>query len=189
VGLGSALKWDLLTDGGRYLVLQDLLRNWPGELGYLARGRLLGRHFKSAGRGLRIFPGVRILGVQHLSVGVNCWIGYDNYIQANGGVKLGDHVLLGPGVKIWSVNHVFEDPHRPIVEQGYEHKAVVIGDNVWLGADTFVMPGARIGDGVVVAAGSVVGGKDIEPYTILAGNPARKIGSRDSRDPALQKAP
>src|SRR5207253_1636021 len=125
----------------------------------------------------------------------NCWIGVDNVIQANGGVDIGDNVLLGPGVKIWSVNHVYSDPHRTIVDQGFDQKRVVIGSNVWIGANVFIMPGARISDGVVISAGSVVGSKLIEPYAVVAGNPARKIGtrlpgaesSRFAPDAAIQK--
>lgn len=178
MGLMAALHWDWSTPAGRYLVLQELVRDIPGEFGFEIRRCVMGRHFHRAGPGLRIFPGTRVFGVEKLSVGANCWIGIDNTIQANGGVEMGDDVLLGPGVKIWSVNHIYEDPHRPIIEQGYDHKPVVIGSNVWIGANAFVMPGARISDGVVVSAGSVVGGKTVEPYAVLAGIPARKIGTR-----------
>jgi acetyltransferase-like isoleucine patch superfamily enzyme len=87
-------------------------------------------------------------------------------------------VVLGPGVNIQSVNHVYVDPYRPITEQGCVWKPVHIGSNVWIGTNVFVMPGAHICDGVVISAGSVVGGKMVEPYAVIAGNPARKIGSR-----------
>lgn len=174
----DATRFDLGTKYGRFLILQELVRDLPGEVGFEIRRVALRRYFKHAGAGLRIFPGARLYGVEKLSVGKNCWIGIDNTIQANGGIELGDDVLLGPGVKIWSVNHIYSDPNRPIVEQGYDHKPVRIGSNVWVGANAFIMPGAHIGDGVVITAGSVVAGKDVEPYALLAGNPARKIGSR-----------
>lgn len=191
MGFLSAIRWDLETAGGRYLIVQEMVRNLPGEVGFEVRRRLLGRYFARAGPGLRLFPGIRLFGVHELAVGANCWIGIDNTIQANGGVEMGDNVLLGPGVKIWSVNHVYADTKRPIIEQGYEHKRVVIGSNVWIGANAFIMGGAHIGDGVVVSAGSVVGSKDVEPYAIIAGNPARKIGSRlpTTGDPHAAAAP
>jgi acetyltransferase-like isoleucine patch superfamily enzyme len=173
-----ALRKDLGTPAGRYLIMQTLVRCLPGRLGTKIRSWVLGRRFKRAGPGLRLSPGVRLFGVEKLAVGANCQIGFDNIIQAHGGVEMGDNVVLGPGVNIWSVNHVYADPYRPIIEQGYDHKPVVIGSNVWIGANAFVMPGAHIGDGVVISAGSVVGGKAVEPYAVLAGNPARKIGSR-----------
>ena len=176
-----ALSSDLMTGAGRFHVVQSLLRRFPGQLGTELRSQILGRRFRRAGKGLQIYEGAHLMGVQNLSVGENCWIGFESMIQANGGVELGDNVMLGPGVKIWSVNHVFADPDKPVLEQGYEYKPVVIGSNVWIGANAFVMPGARLGDGVVVSAGSVVAGKEVEPYAILAGNPARKIGTRTER--------
>ncbi len=178
MGLISALWHDWSTRGGRYKVLEALVRNLPGQFGYEVRRRLLSRYFQRAGTGLRLASGIRLLGVHRLAVGRDCWIGLNNVIQANGGVEIGDDVLLGPGVSIWSVNHVYSDPARPILHQGYEHKRVVIGNGAWIGANAFIMPGAHIGDGVVVSAGAVVGGKKVEPYAVLAGNPARKIGSR-----------
>lgn len=178
MGLISALFTDLRKSSWRFLVLQEMLRVIPGEFGFELRTRLLGRKFKHAGPDLRIFPGVRLFGVEHLVVGAHCGFGLDTTIQAHGGVEFGDHVMLGPGVKVWSVNHVFTDPARPVIEQGYEHKPVVIGSNVWIGANSFIMPGAHIGDGVIVSAGSVVGAKFVEPYSVMAGNPARRIGSR-----------
>jgi acetyltransferase-like isoleucine patch superfamily enzyme len=178
MGLISALFTDLRKSSWHFLVLQEMLRVIPGEFGFEIRARILGRRFKRAGPGLRLFPGARLFGVEHLSVGAHCGMGLDTTIQAHGGVELGNYVQVGPGVKIWSVNHVFTDPNRPIIEQGYDHKPVVIGNDVWIGANSFVMPGAHIGDGVIVSAGSVVGAKPIEPYSIVAGNPARRIGSR-----------
>jgi acetyltransferase-like isoleucine patch superfamily enzyme len=130
-----------------------------------------------------ILPGTLIFGPDKLSVGRNCHIGLNNVLQANGEIEIGDDVLLGPDVMIWSVNHVFHRLDVPILEQGYEHKPVVIGNGVWIGANSFIMPGANIGDHVVISAGSVVAGKDVEPYSILAGNPARKIGARQERVP------
>jgi maltose O-acetyltransferase len=176
--LRSALHFDWATPNGRYQVLEGCLRNVPGELGFWLRARALGRRFRRAGPGLRIFAGARIIGPGQLSVGANCWIGYDNIVQASGGVEMGDNVLLGPSVKIWSVNHVYADPYKPIIDQDYEFKPTTIGSNVWIGANVFIMPGTRIPDGAVISAGAIVGAKDYEPYSILAGNPARKVGSR-----------
>ena len=172
---------DLLSTEGWNAWIEALVRDMPGEVGFAARRLVMGSRFGQAGSGLVIYPGVRIFGAKYLKVGNNCRISYDCIIQANGGIELGDEVIFGPGVKLWSVNHVFERTDAPIFDQGYEHKAVVIGDGVWLGANSFVMPGARIGEHVVLSAGSVVAGKDVEPYSILAGNPARKVGSRRDR--------
>jgi len=92
------------------------------------------------------------------------------YIQAMNGIVLGNNVLLGPGVKLISASHNLcdfdiHDPADPIV----------IGDNCWLGADAIVLPGVRLGNHVVVAAGSVVTKSFPESDILLAGVPARMI--------------
>jgi len=142
----------------------------------------MGGRFLRQGKGLVIHRETIILGPGALAVGDNVTIGFDCMIQAHGGVECGNDVIIGPGVKIWSVNHRSSRSDVSIWEQGYEHKKVVIGDGVWLGANVFVMPGAKIGAHAIVAAGSVVGGKEVEPYSILAGNPARKVGMRQASE-------
>lgn len=158
--------------------LEALVRNMPGDVGQVLRRRVIGRRLGRAGTGLEIYPGALIVGAEHMTVGKNCRIGLNNIIQASGGIECGDDLLLGPDVKIWSLNHATDRTDITIWDQGYHFKKVVIGNGVWVGANTFIMPGADIGDHVIISAGSVVSGKKVEPYTILAGNPARKIGSR-----------
>ena len=184
-----SLARDASSAGWWYAWLEALVRGTPGEFGIALRSWVMGRRFAQRGDGLMIYTGVRIFGAQKLKVGRNCRISYDCIFQANGGIEMGDEVIFGPGVKVWSVNHVFERTDVPIFDQGYDHKPVVIGNGVWFGANTFVMPGARIGDHVVVSAGSVVAGKDVEPYSILAGNPARKVGTRLDRGPRPDAGP
>ena len=161
-----------------------LVGSIPGETGFVLRRRFIGGRFGSLGEGGRIYPGAAIFGAHNLHVGNNCRIGYQNIFQASGGIHIGNDVLFGPGVKVWSVNHISARVDQAILEQGYEHKKVIIGNGVWIGANVFIMSGAHIGDGVVIAAGSVVAGKSIAPYSILAGNPARPIGTRIERMPA-----
>ena len=184
MGLIKALVRDLTTRTGWYSWVELAVRGVPGEFGIALRRLVLRPWFKAAGPGLLIMPGTRIFGVGKLSVGENCRIGLGNMIQANGEIEMGSEVILGPNVKIWSVNHVFASLDEPIWNQGYDHRKVVIGNGVWIGADCFIMPGAHIGDHVVVSAGSGVGGKGVPPFTILAGNPARRIGTRAERTPA-----
>lgn len=157
-----------------YYFLKDL----PGLFGGLLRGRFVTKHCKKAGRNLRVLAGARFRSIENLVLGDNVEIGYDNFIQALGGVTIGSNVMTGPGVKIWSVNHNFEDGCKLITDQGQTQEAVNIANDVWLASNVFVMPGVNIPDGVVVSANSVVGKKDYKPYSILAGNPARVIGFR-----------
>jgi acetyltransferase-like isoleucine patch superfamily enzyme len=100
-------------------------------------------------------------------------------IQAGGIIEVGEDVLIGPGAKIWSANHGFSDPSTPIQDQEYENKKVIIGNGCWIGANAFLMPGVNLGEGCIVSAGAIVGAKNYPPYKIIAGNPARVIGTRE----------
>ena len=84
---------------------------------------------------------------------------------------------FGPDVKVWSVNHRFDDPDTPWQLQGWEAKEVVIEDDVWLGANVFVMPGVIIHKGAIISAGTVVN-KSIPAFALVAGNPGRVVGWR-----------
>lgn len=116
--------------------------------------------------------------MENLSVGDNVCIGNDNFIQALGGVTIGSNTSLGPGVKIWSVNHNYQDKNKLIGEQGLTKREVIIGDDIWIASNAFILPGVHLPDGIVVAAGSLVTVKKYEPYCIIAGNPAIVIGYR-----------
>jgi acetyltransferase-like isoleucine patch superfamily enzyme len=88
------------------------------------------------------------------------------------------------------VNHVFDDPDRPFIEQGITAQGIVIEDDVWLGAGVVVTDGVRIGRGAVVAAGAVVT-NDVPPHTVVGGVPARIIrelgNDRDARSLRVQR--
>ncbi len=171
--------WAMRKKEGRWALCQFLLRDIPSEYGLEIRRRFYKKYFGRLGKDVYIRQEVRIVNIDKLYVGDHTHIGVGNMLQAGGGIELGNHVVLGPGVRIWSMNHKFDDLDKPVMEQGYEYKKVVIGDYCWIGAGVFIMPGAVLGEGVIVSAGSVVGGKTVPPYKILAGNPARVIGSRE----------
>lgn len=109
-----------------------------------------------------------------ITIGRNSLIGEYTVIRGQGGVTIGDRVYTSPFTQIIAVNHVFDDPARPFVEQGITAEGIVIEDDVWLGANVVVTDGVRIGRGAVVAAGAVVT-KDVPPHTVVAGVPARPI--------------
>jgi acetyltransferase-like isoleucine patch superfamily enzyme len=170
--------WSLKDPVARMSMAYACVRNMPGSYGFSARARVLRRHFASIGERVRIHEGARFRNVHKISLGEYVTFGVDNFIQAAGGLTIGDYSLLGPGVKIWTTNHVFADPDVLIREQGAEYRAVTIGRDVWVGSNAFIMPGTELGDGCIVSAGSVVGAKSYPPYSILMGNPARVIGKR-----------
>ncbi len=112
-----------------------------------------------------------------ITIGRNCFIGEFNVIRGQGGVTIGNDVYTGPMVKIVAVNHVYDDPQRPIREQGITAQGIVIEDDVWLGAGATVVDGVTIGRGSVIGAGAVVT-TDIPPYSIAVGIPAKVVKDR-----------
>ncbi len=106
----------------------------------------------------------------------NVSIGPGNYIY--GIVKFGHHVMTAPGCVFVGGSHGFESTDEPMILQNcFNNGGVVIGNDVWIGANSTVLDGVEIGNGVIVGAGSVVT-KNVEPYTIVAGVPARLIKQR-----------
>src|ERR1044071_1431974 len=109
-----------------------------------------------------------------IKIGSDSLIGDYSVIRGQGGVQIGDRVYTSPFTQIIAVNHVFDDPNRPFVEQGISAEGIVIEDDVWLGAGAIVTDGVKIGKGAVVAAGAVVT-KDVPPHTVVGGVPAKII--------------
>ena len=95
-------------------------------------------------------------------------------------VRIGDCVRIAPQVWIGTGNHLHDDLDRPIMDQGVQHLHVTIEDDVWLGTRVVVLPGVTIGEGSVVAAGAVVA-KDVPPYVVVGGVPARVLKDRRAR--------
>lgn len=91
-----------------------------------------------------------------------------------GPVCIGSHVNLAQGITVTALNHIFKDSSRRIDEQGVSTKPVVIGDDVWIGANAVILPGVTIGSHCVVAAGAVVT-KDVPNHTLVGGIPAKVI--------------
>lgn len=94
-----------------------------------------------------------------------------------GKVTIGNQVRIAAYAVLVGENHVFDDPNVPIMDQGLEQQGVVIGDDVWIGAHATIVDGVHVGNHSVIAAGAVVTA-DVEPYSIMAGVPARRIGDR-----------
>jgi acetyltransferase-like isoleucine patch superfamily enzyme len=115
-----------------------------------------------------------------IKIGKDSLIGEYSVIRGQGGVQIGDRVYTSPFTQIIAVNHVFDDPHRPFVEQGITAEGIVIEDDVWLGAGAVITDGVRVGRGAVVAAGAVVT-KDVSPHTVVGGVPAKLIKKIDGR--------
>ena len=111
----------------------------------------------------------------NISIGNYSGLGINSTVQSGGTIK--DYVMMGPNVSIYTKNHK-TDLDKPMIFQGFDkEKEVIIGNDVWIGANVIILPGVKIGDGAIIGAGSVVT-KDVEEYSIVAGNPAKVVKRR-----------
>jgi len=112
-----------------------------------------------------------------ICIGDHTWIGQNCFLHGGGGIKIGKAVGIGPMVKILTSTHKEEELSKPIIFCDLEFKEVVIEDGCDIGIGSIILPGVKIGEGSIIGAGSVVT-KDVEPYTVVAGNPARILRKR-----------
>ena len=154
--------------------LRALLASIPGAIGCKVRNLLYG--FR-AQPGCRVLRDVIIYFPEKLVLGRDVGISSHTQLNAAGGIEIGDDTLIGPGCAIWSVNHRFGNLSAPVRLQGYNAQPITIGRDCWLGAHVTVLPGVQIGASSIVAAGAVVT-RSCEPGSILAGVPARQVGTR-----------
>jgi acetyltransferase-like isoleucine patch superfamily enzyme len=108
----------------------------------------------------------------YIKVGRDTFIGESVIIRGQGGVTIGDSVLIAPHARILAVNHGYGDLTRPIIEQGITCRGIEIADGAWIGAGAAVLDGVHVGRGAVVGANAVVT-RDVAPHTIVVGSPAR----------------
>ncbi|MDF2094127.1 acyltransferase [Knoellia sp. 3-2P3] len=121
-----------------------------------------------------IEPYSRLVGIPRIQVGQNLYVNGGCHLQ--GDIVIGDDVMIGPKTVIWTRDHGLARGAR-IRTQEHTNGRVNIGDDVWIGASAVILKGVTLGEGAVVGAGSVVT-RDVAPYTIVAGNPAKPIGER-----------
>lgn len=130
------------------------------------------------GKSTIFYPGVWIENGRNLVVGDHVNFSLGVMVVSIGGVTIGDRVLIGYRSQIHSMNHTIPAGKSRIFDAGHTHAPVVIENDVWIGANALIMPGVTIGEGAVIGGGSVVT-KDVMPYTVVAGVPARLIRHRD----------
>lgn len=142
----------------------------------MVRYFLVKRIFKKCGINVNVEHGAYFQNGFNIEIGDNSGIGVNAQIPNN--LIIGSNVLMGPEILIIPSSHKFENKGQLIKDQGYEDpKQVIIEDDVWIGARAIVIGGIHIKKGAVIGAGSVVT-KDVEPYSIVAGVPAREIKRR-----------
>lgn len=136
--------------------------------------RLLGA---DVGRRVVFYPGIWIFPGRNLRLGDDVDLAYGALITTSGGVSIGDRTLVGYGARILSSNHHIPAVPERIFAAGHADAPVIIDQDVWIGANAIILPGVTIGEGAVVAAGSVVT-KDVPPWVIVGGIPARVLRHR-----------
>jgi len=124
------------------------------------------------GRGSHIYGGAEIRNPFGITIGTGCSIGHSAILDGRHHLVIGNNVNFSTGVWVWTAEHDV----RSLDFKGHG-APVIIEDYVWLSCRVIVLPGVTVGEGAVVAAGAVVT-KDVPPYTIVGGVPARKIGER-----------
>jgi acetyltransferase-like isoleucine patch superfamily enzyme len=121
---------------------------------------------------------IRNLGIG-LEIGNNVGIAQNSFLQVRGKVKICNNVILGPGVSIFSESHNYSALNQYIKDQGETRAGVIIEDGVWIRSGAIILDGVIIGHNSIVAAGSVVN-KNVPPYSIVAGVPAKIVKSINS---------
>lgn len=168
-----------VTEVLRYLFSLSGLKAWANLVGWYVHDHIAPRARMSTAGNPRIHPTASLRCGRNIQLGRNGHINQYCCVWASEGSKivLGDDLLMGPGVKIFSSNHTAR-LGTPMNVQPFVEKDIVIGNDVWLGANAVVVAGVTIGDGAIVAAGSVVT-RDVPPYTIVGGIPAKPIKRRE----------
>lgn len=129
------------------------------------------------GKHITFYPGIKINPAMNISIGEKVDLAWGVLITTGGGIEIGARTLVGYRTMIFSANHVIPPKNARIFDSGHEKKKVTIGADVWIGAGCIIMPGITIGEGAVIAGGSVVT-KNVESFTIVGGVPAKLIKER-----------
>jgi acetyltransferase-like isoleucine patch superfamily enzyme len=118
-------------------------------------------------------------GMGDIEIGENTHINSGSVIFSGNGIKIGKNVLIAPCCVLAPTNHEYRDKNQTIISQHFRTSkgGIIIGDDVWIGANTTVLDGAVISNGVVVGANSLIRGT-LKEYCVYAGNPLKRIGER-----------
>lgn len=173
VGKKARILYPSLITVGRTVIFGDFI-----FINALSKnGIKIGNNFSLGNNSIIECTGVISNLGESLIIGNNVGIAQNCFIQVRGSVKMGNNIIIGPNVSIFSENHNFENSEIPILEQGVTRKGVKIEDGVWIGTRSIILDGVSIGRNSIIAAGSVVT-NDVPEFTIYGGVPAKFIKSR-----------
>lgn len=178
----------------------SMLSSIPTEIGIQIRYYAYKQLFKKTDGFFRIDTGVTILGFENISLGSNITFMKNSYVYAHDGGKLvignnfsmntntqlgasggaiviKNNCMIGPNCVLRASNHVFNDIALPCNQQGHQYGEILIENGVWIASNCIITANKTIGEGSIIAAGSIVT-KNVEPYTMVGGNPAKFIKKR-----------
>jgi len=162
-----------------FFTLYGLVKYLPPPAGDVLRYFVL-KLFVESIRSWKIKDGVSVWFPERIRIGRNVTINEYVFLDGFGGLDIGDDCRIAHGCSFISEDHVFDDPEVPIWKQGKRAAPITLGRDVWLGCGVRVLKGVRIGEGSVIGAGAVVT-RDIPPFSIAIGAPARVVGRRGAQ--------
>lgn len=148
---------------------------------YYCVNHTIGMRQAIIGKGSKVHASVILRQAYNIEIGENCLINHNNVLQAgkvDGKIKIGNYVHTGANVMIIAFNHAFDSCDIPTIQQDYYDADIVIHDDVWVGGGSVILAGVTIGKGAIIAAGAVVN-KDVPPYSIVGGVPAKVLKYRN----------
>lgn len=154
-----------------------LFRWSDSMIGYGIRYMYVKRKSKICGDKVLIFPGCILHWIENMEFGENISIHDFCYLDAVGGLRIGNNVRIAHNCSLITGQHRYDVPNKTIYESGYKFSKISLGNDIWIGTGAVILPGAEIGDGVVIGANSVVN-NNIESHSVVGGIPARKIKRR-----------
>jgi len=172
-------KFDYLKDAFRSLVSMTFLRYLGSLFTYVIINYVSGRRKAVIGKS-KVHPTVILRQAERIIIGDNCLINHNNVLQggkAEGRIVIGDFVHTGANVMMFAFNHEHENKGIPSIQQDYLDGDIIIENDVWIGAGSILLPGIKIGQGSIIAAGSVVN-RDVPTYSIWGGVPAKHLKFR-----------
>lgn len=155
-----------------WYVVNDVIAKIPSSS---LRKKLLKKCGVKIGTGSHLYSGFHIRNPKGLKMGQKCSIGPKVLLDARKGLVLGNSVVVAYEAIIWTLHHDYNDLYF-----SPKGSPVFVGDYVWICSRSIILPGVRIGEGAIVASGAVVT-KDVPPYAIVAGVPAKVIGFREKK--------
>lgn len=162
-----------------FFIIQGFLKYNAFDFGMNLRSFFYKPFFKKFGKNVKIRDGVTIKYPSEMEFGDNIKIGPYCFFVGKGGLIIGDNALIGAGTKIITSNHNFENVEVPISNQGLAFKNILIEEDVWFGFDVKVLGGSIIRKGSIIGTNTFINDKHFDPFSIIAGTPAKVIKSRN----------